>query len=436
MPARLSRRSSVIATALALVLLPACSTVKDTESSRGPTAELPEATLVAPIAQMTCQPDTEPSGEPIVVGGSLSLTGPLASAGAVHDEVAELVVRWVNDCGGINGRPLEWRVLDDQSAPGQVTSNYERLIGDGVDLVMGPYGGANTLAGAGPVTKAGYAYPTHTNGAPDRLIGENHFPAWQIGGGVDNPADMFDHQAETLVDALDSSGNAPTSVFYATAKFPTTLSYAEAARKALEESGARTVGSVEYDVGTTDFSAIATRIASSDPDLVYVGALGADVTNVHQAFGAIGYEPRSMFAALPAPAAVAGLGDEANGLLVSSLYENHAPLGDTDVARYFARSYAEAAEADGILPLVETQAAASLGAWQILLTGVVEAGVDNAAIIKWLNAHEVDTLAGQVSFDGYNNYGTDFNRITQVQNGERFLVWPEDVAGAEIQYQP
>lgn len=413
-------------------LIAACGGVEDPNDNSDLTADLADATLVAPIAGMECDEGTEPTGDPIVVGGSMSLTGALAPTGQVHQAVAELVVDWVNDCGGIDGRPLEWKVLDDQSTPAQVTSNYERLIGDKVDLVMGPYGGAATLAGAGPVTKAGYAYPTATNGAPDKLIGDNHFPSWQIGGGASEPSQMFDAQAETLVDALQSGDHAPESVFFATAKFPTTLSYAASVEQALEANDIDVDGSVEYDMGTTDFSSIATRIASQDPDLVYLGSLGGDVTNIYQAFDAIGYEPKSVYAALPAPASIAGLGDQAEGMMVSSIYENHAPLGDTDVARYFAKSYSDAAKEKKVFPLVETQAAAGFGAWQILLTAVAEVGPDNAKIIKWLNANEVDTLAGTLSFDGYNNYGSDFNRVTQIQDGKRVLVWPADVAGADI----
>lgn len=428
--------AKITAGAIALLLFAACGGVKDASQNDNAAANVADAKLVSPIAAMECTAGSKPTGDPIVVGGSMSLTGGLAPTGQVHQAVAELVVKWVNECGGVDGRPLEWKVLDDQSTPAQVTSNYDRLIGDKVDLVIGPYGGAATLAGAGPVTKAGYAYPTATNGAPNKLIGENHFPAWQIGGGASEPSAMFDAQAKTLVEALKSSGNPPKTVFFANAKFPTTLSYGAAVRKALEAAGTKVVGSVEYDLGTTDFSSIATRMSSQDPDLVYLGSLGGDVTNIYQAFDAIGYTPKTVYAALPSPASIAGLGDKAEGIMVSSIYENHAPLGNTDVARYFAKSYSEAAKTKKIFPLVETQAAAGFAAWQILLTAVAEVGPDNAKIIAWLNGNKVETLAGTVSFDGYNNYGSDFNRVTQVQNGKRVLVWPKDVAGAEIKYKP
>lgn len=436
MPTRHRRAAGTLAGAATLAVLTACGGVQDASSNTDATADLADATLVAPIADMPCEEGTEPNGAPIVVGGSLSLTGALAPTGLVHEAVGELVADWVNDCGGIGGRPVEWRVLDDQSTPAQVTSNYERLLGDGVDLVMGPYGGAATLAGAGPVTEAGYAYPTATNGAPDKLIGENHFPAWQIGGGVVDPAQMFDAQARTVAEALDASGDPPKSVFFALSKFPTTLTFGAAVRTALEAQGVEVAGSVEYDLGTTDFSSVVTRIAAEDPDLVYLGALGADVTNIYQAFDAIGYTPKNVYATLPSPASIAGLGEDAEGIMLSSIYENHAPLGDTDIARYFAKSYSEAAEAKEVFPLVETQAAAGFAAWQILLTAVNQVGVDNQQIITWLNENDVDTIVGPLSFDGYNNYGTDLNRVTQVQDGKRVLVWPEGVAGADIVLEP
>lgn len=419
----------------AALLLTACGGSSSGATVEDQVADLPEAELVAPITDMECT-GTAPTGEPIVVGGSLSLTGPLAPTAVIHEAVAELVVDWVNECGGLDGRPLEWRVLDDQSTPGQAASNYERLIADGVDLVMGPYGGATTLAGAGPVGRAGYAYPTHTNGAPDQLIGEFHFPAWQFGNGGSTPESFFTPSAEALWGALESSGNPPESAFFAVSQFPTTISLGNAAREVFEDNGVEIAGDVSYELGTTDFSSIALRVQQADPDFIYLGALGGDLTNFMDALNAIGYTPRGLFASLAAPVTYSQLGDEAEGFMTQSIWENQPPLSDSPIAQYFAQQYVGLAQENDLFPLIETQAAGSFGAWQILLTGVANAGVDNAAIIEYLNGAEVETLAGTVGFDGFNNYSTDLTKITQIQDGERQVVWPEDVASAEIDYQP
>ncbi|KIP53828.1 ABC transporter substrate-binding protein [Leucobacter komagatae] len=417
-------------TVTAVCSLTACGGV--TDPNAGPAAE--EATaaagLVAPIANMDCEEGAEPTGEPIVIGGSMSLTGPLGGTGAVHDAVGNLMVDWVNECGGIDGRPIEYKVLDDQSTPAQVTSNYERLLSEGVDLVVGPYAGAAALAGAGPVSAAGYAYPTATNGVPESLIGDNHFPSWQIGGGATDG--MWKLAAEDLAETLAKADNAPKTAFMATQKFPTTLSFSEAQKPAFEAAGIEVVDSVEYDMGTTDFTSIVTRMLAADADIVWIGAVGMDISNFQLAFDSLGYTPRNLFASLSGPAALDSLGESAEGILVSSIYEDNAPLNDTDIARYFTSAYLDIAKAENLVPVIETQAAAGFGMWQILLTAVAEVGPDNAKIIEWLGSNEVETLAGPVKFDGYNGYGSDLNRVAQVQDGKRVLVSPEEFAGAEI----
>lgn len=420
---------ALIATAAAFGLA-ACGGVSDPNAGPADDEAAVSAGLVSPISNMECNEGGELSGEPIVIGGSMSLTGPLGGTGAVHNAVGNLMVEWINECGGIDGRPIEYSVLDDQSTPAQVTSNYERLLSEGVDLVVGPYAGAAVLAGAGPVSAAGYAYPTATNGVPESLIGDNHFPSWQIGGGAEEG--MWSIAAEDLANTVASADNAPKTAFMATLKFPTTLAFSAAQKPAFEEAGIEVVDSVEYDMGTTDFTSIVTRMLAADADMVWIGAVGMDVSNFQLAFDSLGYEPKNLFASLAGPAALASLGDSAEGILVSSIYEDNAPLNDTDIARYFTAEYLDVAKKEKLVPVIETQAAAGFGMWQILLTAVAEVGPDNAKIIEWLNANEVETLAGTVNFKGFNGYGSDLNRVAQVQDGKRVIVSPKEFAGAEI----
>ncbi|MGH3921717.1 MAG: ABC transporter substrate-binding protein, partial [Pseudonocardiaceae bacterium] len=92
-----------------------------------------------PAADGTGDEATEPSGEPIVVGSTLSLTGALAATGAIHQVAGEQFVDQLNENGGLLGRPVEWTVLDDESDQAQVTQLYERLISqEQVDLIIGP----------------------------------------------------------------------------------------------------------------------------------------------------------------------------------------------------------------------------------------------------------------------------------------------------------
>ena len=87
---------------------------------------------------------------------------------------------------------------------------------------------------------------------------------------------------------------------------------------------------------------------------------------------------------------------------------------------------------------VETQAAASFTAWQILEAAVTATkSLDDKAIGAWLKGHRVDTIEGKLRFDGPNNYGDDLMRVKQVQNGRWVTVWPKEYAapGATLQVQ-
>ena len=55
-----------------------------------------------------------PSGKPVRVGGTLSLTGFLAQTALVHKIAAEIMVEEINDRNGFLGRPIEYVLLDDQ----------------------------------------------------------------------------------------------------------------------------------------------------------------------------------------------------------------------------------------------------------------------------------------------------------------------------------
>lgn len=395
---------------------------------------------LSPIPGAECTPDAEVDADnPIRVGGSLALTGAFAPTANIHRVVGEVFVEWVNECGGVLGRPLEWILLDDQSAPDQVTANYERLITvDEVDLIIGPYAGAAILAGAGPAQQNGYVYVTHTNGVPQQDLGEYHFPSWQIGNGEDptvNPP--WNVHASLMWDALFSVEAPPQTAFYLTNKFPTTQAMTVGAQAVGEERGVETLDYVEYDLGTTDFSAVALRIAAEDPDFIFVGAIALDGVNLYDAFESIGYAPRGIYIALPSPGPLMALGEVIEGAMSLSIFEENSTLGETPLADEFVTRFQAAAEAEQLLTLVETQAAASMSAWQSLMAAVVATeSLEQDVLRDWLAEAEFDVLAGTISFGGFNGYGTDFSRIVQIQDGERVVVWPEEyrLEGVEVRY--
>ncbi|WP_233604301.1 ABC transporter substrate-binding protein [Micromonospora sp. HM5-17] len=78
--------------------------------------------------------------DPIVVGISLPLTGDFSEPGKGVQRGYEAWAKITNDKGGLLGRRIELKILDDQSNADRVVADYEQLIGkDNVDIVVGPF---------------------------------------------------------------------------------------------------------------------------------------------------------------------------------------------------------------------------------------------------------------------------------------------------------
>lgn len=84
---------------------------------------------------------------PILIGQSLPLTGPQATFGKSVREGTEALVEMINRGGGINGKPLALKVLDDEFNPAKTVANLKALAEvDGAVAISSMVGGPNVLA--------------------------------------------------------------------------------------------------------------------------------------------------------------------------------------------------------------------------------------------------------------------------------------------------
>ncbi|MGH2474660.1 MAG: ABC transporter substrate-binding protein, partial [Candidatus Limnocylindrales bacterium] len=74
----------------------------------------------------TTEEGEEPSGEPITIGVVTSLNGPFTPWGLQVRDGMQLAVDEINADGGVDGRPLELEVADDQMSPEEGVSGVER----------------------------------------------------------------------------------------------------------------------------------------------------------------------------------------------------------------------------------------------------------------------------------------------------------------------
>ena len=116
--------------------------------------------------------------------------------------------------------------------------------------------------------------------------------------------------------------------------------------------------------------------------------------------------------------------------LAATIFEQHSPFTNNPVAAEFVKAFNERAAKAGLPDnSVDTQAAASFVAWQLLEAAVnATKSLDDKLLGQWLKANKVDTIIGRLHFDGPNNYGDDLMRIKQLQDGKWAVVWPKEFA--------
>lgn len=368
---------------------------------------------------------------PVRIGSTLALTGPLAATALTHKLVGEIYVEQLNARGGLLGRKVEWIVKDDQSKPELARTLYEQLItSDKVDLLMGPYATGAILSAMGVAQRYNKVLVHHTFGVPSLAKYDMQFPAWSLGP---DPANTVPN---TLFDALAKSSKPPKTIAIVTSKFPSVHFMSLGGREIAKKRGLKEVLFLEWDFGNRDFGPIAARVKDAKPDFVWIGDIGLEGNMLLDAMKKIDYSPPIHFHVYPAPGPMSKSADSNNALALT-IFEEHAPFTNSAVASDFVKTFNErAAKANLPDTSVEVQAAASYTAWQILEAGVRGAGsFDDKAIGAWLHKNKVNTITGQLRFDGPNNYGDDLMKIKQVQNGHWVVVYPPQFAPLNVKLQ-
>ncbi len=417
------------------MVLAACAG-DDAEPAAAEDGEVAEAPAAEDPAEDAAD---EPEGEPIVIGGTLALTGPFAATAQIHEIAAEQYVEMLNENGGLLGRPVEWTVLDDESQADLSASLYERLITqDGVDLVMGPYGTGAITAAMQVAERYGYVFPHHTASLTYAYTYDKHFPTWFVGLNTHHttPRKVFE--------AYQTLDDAPQSVTFVTNRFPGTdflvygvdqgegaLREGGGALRVAEEMGLEVLEDLSFDLGTTDFSGIAQRVAAVDADLLFVGGLGVDGPNLLAALEQLDYKPRHQFHQWPAPGPMLQVGDLADGATSVTIFEPFEPYLSNPGAQELYQRFTAAAEAAGMsYTAPETQAGASWAAWQVLTAGVEGCQcLDHDEIAAWLLDNTIQTVQGEFNYRAdEQNYGDDIQTVKQIQDGNWYVVWPPDHA--------
>ncbi len=93
--------------------------------------------LLSAVALTVIFSSSTMAGDPIKIGVAGAHSGDLASYGLPTVKAAELVVKHVNEKGGINGSKVELLIEDDVCKPEVATNTATKLVSSGANVVIG-----------------------------------------------------------------------------------------------------------------------------------------------------------------------------------------------------------------------------------------------------------------------------------------------------------
>lgn len=205
------------------------------------------------------RPDWANAAEgPIRLGIATDLTGSLGFAGNTDANVARMIVKEINDKGGLLGRPIELLIEDTASNESVAVGNVRKLIQrDKVDLVLGGISSSMRNAIKDAIISRGktlYIYP-------EGYEGKECTPYLFCTGPV--PAQNCDQFIPWLIKRGGKRFALPSSNYV----WPQRIN--AYARKVIENSGGEVIFEEYYPLDQIDFSSTVSRIISNKVDVVF-----------------------------------------------------------------------------------------------------------------------------------------------------------------------
>lgn len=359
--------------------------------------------------------------QPITVGAVVSQTGAHARLAEGYGRGLLLWEAEVNAAGGLLGRPVELRLRDDASQAIRAGREYEALVEEKVDLLVGPYGSAATLMGAAVAERA---QRVMVSGAGPARTVHQRAPRYLFQAGVPNAA----HGAG-VIDLAKSQGL--ERLFLLARDDPQALDMAQAAAELARMQGFGAPRVLSYAPGTVDFApqVEAARAAGAQAWIAF-GEVREAVGMV-RTFKAASYAPKLFFAsAADGRAFVDALGQYAEFTLGALEYEPwlRTPGNEAFVQTFALRFGTRPGEA----------AARGYAAGTILGAAVRRAGtLEQEKLREVLASLEADTVLGAYKVDPKTGAQIALKpAVSQILFGRPTVVWPAELREAQPQPYP
>jgi branched-chain amino acid transport system substrate-binding protein len=385
-----------------------------------------KALVVALIALFVCVPAMA-QNEPIVVGGTLGLTGPFAGPSVEYKAVYDYWLADVNKRGGLLGRQVKLTIYNDEGTPTIAQGLFNRLIQqDHADLLLAPF---STFVGGAIVPIVLSHKKILFNGG---FVGINIFGAAKgsIIGSYTYQEPDYTRGVFELIKTLPP-GKRPTKVAIFTAQNPFPVIVRDGfngnagALKFAKDAGIAVVVNEQYPPNTTDFTGLVQKAKAANADMLLQLGLPNDSLQVARTVQQLGYKPKlfctcgSQVTTLPAWTKMGTAGEAVIGTTISWPTQNFQGLAELQTF-FKGRGY-DTIPAYGIV---------SYAILQVLEQAVDGAKtLDDSKLKAYILSHEFHTAAGSFK---YQPDGTPvFSQVLlQYLNNKNEVIWPTQMKTA------
>jgi branched-chain amino acid transport system substrate-binding protein len=362
--------------------------------------------------------------KPIVIGGSLPLTGTFSATGKWVERGYQFWAEELNAKGGLLGRPVKLVIYDDKSDAKEAVSLAEKVITvDKVDLLIGGYPGTActavmplaekykmvyvSMGGHMKSFSQGYAY---SFGSPP-LMGE----WWYLG---------FFEWMKTI-----PADKRPKRAAVYTMNNPIGVSLMDSLYKGSKDLGIEIVIDEKYNLPLTTADTMITKAKQMKADLLFANGMFPDGVMTLRACKALDYSPMAIVQGIGSviPEWTKELGKDGDYIFSGTSWHYKLKYPGNDKIIKTAKEKFKEDEP----PLYFGFGYAWMQTLQQGIEGV--RGLDQTKIRDWLKSHEVKTIAGNFKFDE-KGLPKPFVYLTQVINGNVELIWPSEMRTHEPVY--
>ncbi len=246
----------------------------------------------------------------ILIGQSAALTGPAAQLGIQFQHGAKLAFDRANARGGVNGRSIEWRTMDDGYEPARCEANTQALLGEDVLALFGYIGTPTSLVALPLATASRTPFIAPFTGAQALRDPFNRY-AFHL------RASYFDETAR-IVSQVTQVGMKRVAVFHQNDSYG--QAGLDGVTRALKAQQLEAVATGTVERNSTDVSAALAKILHGKPEaIVQISAYKSCAAFVRAARKA-GYAGQFYNVSFVGTQALADeLGPEARGVVVSQV---------------------------------------------------------------------------------------------------------------------